>query len=149
MTIKLLNTTSDENVVNKAYTTLVTLSTSQATEEISIDAPEIIINSDASYINCNYAYIEEFKRYYYVRTKSVINGNQLRFSLDSDVLMSFKSDIMSSQCQAARSTSAPNMDLVDPLISFKPIPKRLYRKMPTAFTPGLNSGTYVLTVGGK
>ena len=149
MTIRLLNTSSDENVVNKSYTTIATLNASQANEEISIDAPEVIINYNASYLACNYAKIDEFNRFYFVRSKRVINGNQLAFTLDSDVLMSFKSSILSSQCIAGRSTSHPNMELVDDLVPFKPIPTRYYRKLGTAFTPSASGGSYVLTVGGK
>ena len=149
MTIKLLNTSSDENVVNKAYSTIATLSGSQANDEIKIDTPEIIINYDASYLACNYVKIDEFNRFYYVREKSVINGNQLRFSLESDPLMSFKSSILGSQCIAGRSTSHPNMNIVDPLVSFEPIPVRKYTKISTAFTPSASGGSYLLTIGGK
>lgn len=149
MTIRLLNTSSDENVVNKSYTTIATLSASQANEEISIDAPEVIINYNASYLACNYVKIDEFNRFYFVRSKRVINGNQLAFSLDSDVLMSFKSAIMGSQCIAGRSTSHPNMNIIDPLVSFLPIPERKYTKMDTAFTPGASTGSYLLTIGGR
>lgn len=149
MTIKLLNTSSDENVVNKNYSTLVTLSASQANDEIKIDAPEIIINYDASYLACNYVKIDEFNRFYYVREKSVINGNQLRFSLESDPLMSFKSAILGSSCIAGRSTSHPNMNIVDPLVSFEPIPEKRFTKMGTAFTPSASGGSYLLTIGGK
>lgn len=149
MTIRLLNTSSDENVVNKSYTTIATLSASQANEEISIDAPEVIINYDSSYLNCNYVKIDEFNRFYFVRSKRVINGNQLAFSLDSDVLMSFKTSILNSQCIAGRSTSHPNMELNDPLVPFKPIPIRKYTYMGTPFTPGANTGSYLLTIGGR
>ena len=149
MTIKLLNTSSDENVVNKSYSTIATLAASQANDEIKIDAPEIIINYDASYLACNYVKIDEFNRFYYVREKSVINGNQLRFSLESDPLMSFRTAILNSQCIAGRSTSHPNMELVDPLVAFKPVPERKYTTMGTAFTPGANTGSYLLTIGGR
>ena len=149
MTIKLLNTSSDENVINKSYTQIADLNASQANEEISIDAPEIIINYSQSYLSCNYCYIPEFNRYYYVRNKAVINGNQLRFSLESDPLMSFKGAILSSTCIAGRSTSYPNMNIVDPLVSFLPIPERKYTKISTAFTPSASGGSYVLTIGGK
>ena len=149
MTIKLLKTSSDENVVNKSYSTIATLSASQANEEIKIDTPEIIINYDVTYLPCNYVKIDEFNRFYYVREKSVINGNQLRFSLESDPLMSFKNAIFGSQCIAGRSTSHPNMNIVDPLVSFEPIPKRKYTKMSTGFTPSAINGCYILTIGGR
>lgn len=149
MTIKLLNTPSDENVINKIYTQIADLNASQANEEISIDAPEIIINYNSAYLSCNYCYITEFGRYYYVRNKSVINGNQLRFGLESDPLMSFKDAIFNSTCIASRSTSSPNMNIVDNLVSFKPIPERKYTKINTAFTPSASGGSYVLTLGGK
>lgn len=149
MTIKLLNTSNDENVINKSYSQIADLNASQANEEISIDAPEIIINYSQSYLSCNYCYIPEFSRFYYVRNKAVINGNQLRFSLESDPLMSFKDSIFNSSCIAERSTSAPNMNIVDNLVSFKPIPERRYTKINTAFTPSASGGSYVLTLGGK
>lgn len=149
MTIKLLKTSNDENVVNKGYSTIADLNASQANEELSIDAPEIIINYNPAYLESNYCQIPEFNRFYYVRNKSVINGNQLRFSLESDPLMSFKSSILASPCIAARSTSKPNMNIVDPLVSFFPIPERRYTRINTAFTPSASGGSYVLTIGGR
>ena len=64
-------------------------------EELAIDAPDIIIEYNASYLECNYVYIEEYSRYYDVTSKTVLNGNIIRLSLLSDVLASFP-DIKSS-----------------------------------------------------
>lgn len=148
VTIKLLKTANDENVINKSYSTIATLS-AEINAEISVDSPDVVVNYASGYLACNYVYIDSFSRYYFVRNAALLNGNQLRLSLESDPLMSFKSGILGSQCIASRSTSHPNMELVDNLVAFKPIPKRKYTKMSTAFTPGAGSGSYVLTIGGK
>lgn len=44
--------------------------------------------------NCNYAWIEQFKRYYFITDLKVISENIWEISMHSDPLMSFKDAIM-------------------------------------------------------
>lgn len=149
MTVSLYTVTGDINIFSRVKTQIGSdMAAFQAADELNIESPDILIDYDASYLACNYVYIQDFSRYYDVTGKVVVNGNQIRMSLLSDVLASFP-DIKTSPCIAGRSTSHPNHNLVDPLVAFKPIPKRSVRTIGDAFTPGASDGSYILTVGGK
>jgi len=149
MTVSFYNNSSAAECANKNLTLLGSYNAVDFNTAVSVDEPELLFDYDSSLINANYCQIAEYGRYYYVQEKTVLNGNQILLKCKSDGLMSFRSSIYASPCIAKRSTSAPNPEIEDPLINFKPIPKRIYRKMSQAFTPSANTGTYVLTVGGK
>ena len=148
MTITLYKSPGERNLLNRKMTLVSTMSTVDATEEISIEEPVVKINKDDSLIGFDYAYITEFKRYYFL-TDFVVDGPFFRLSLVSDPLMSFRSAILSSPCIAKRSSSNINPELEDDQVAFKNIPKRIYRRMPGGFNPSSSGGSYVLTLGGK
>jgi hypothetical protein len=60
----------------------------------------------------NYAYIPEFKRYYYVKEWTYQNALWYA-SLECDILASWKTDIGASTCYVLRSASASNGCIVD------------------------------------
>lgn len=72
-----------------------------------IDSSNEDIVSDLSKMNtplikCNYIYIDEFKRYYYVKNIDCVCNNLYRFDLYCDVLMSFNNDIRNLDCFVIR-----------------------------------------------
>lgn len=69
------------------------------------------INNPSSY---NYAYIPDFRRYYYV-TEWEANRNLWIVSLSVDVLASFKTEIGDSTCYIGRSESSYDGNIVDSL----------------------------------
>ena len=62
----------------------------------------------------NYAYIQEFKRYYFI-TNTVYNLGVWTMSLAVDLLASFKNDIFNSRQYVIRSASASNEYIIDTL----------------------------------
>lgn len=62
-----------------------------------ISSPVIDIAFDTTtfndYFNANYAYIEAFKRYYFISRREIGLNNILSIYMDEDVLMSFKEEI--------------------------------------------------------
>ena len=46
---------------------------------------------------CNYAYIPEFKRYYFINSITMSNNKLVRLEMECDVLESFKDDILKSR----------------------------------------------------
>ena len=63
-------------------------------ENCNIKSPIIKINANLDEINdlikSNYCYIPNFNRYYYIISIDLLNNNIIQFSLNVDVLMSFK-----------------------------------------------------------
>lgn len=115
MNIKLYSNSSDINRVDK--TSFIVLKKSlegTLKEETSIINPSIVVNSDNSILETNYAYIESFKRYYFITNITSIRNTLWRIDLKSDVLMSFKDDIKNITCLVAR-----NENKYNPLLSDK------------------------------
>ena len=67
----------------------------------------------------NYAYIEEFARYYFVKSVSVENNKLAVFDLECDVLMSFRNDIHGLECIISRNESNYNLMLSDSKMKFE------------------------------
>ena len=86
-------------------------------ENTSIMNPSIIIAGQDSWTTINYAYIPDFRRYYFVQNVTAINGTTCQVDLDVDVLASFKSSIIAQKFTIERCANAPEKwTLSDPLI---------------------------------
>ena len=105
MTITLYNNSSANNVVHKQMTALTTLS-GTLKENVNMERVVVTIPYFANYSTCNYAYIPEFHRYYYVSV-DVLNGQRLKLTMESDPLTSFYSQYAGSQVIAKRSMHLP------------------------------------------
>jgi hypothetical protein len=58
----------------------------------SITTPYILLQTNP--VDYNYAYIPEFKRYYYINSMTVMRSKAFVIELKCDVLMTYKSEIM-------------------------------------------------------
>ena len=96
MNINFYKNTSDNNVLNKNIT-LISTHNIKLKDECNIMTPSILIHSDISN-DINYAYIEKWGRYYYVRDKKSLNNGIYEVNLTVDVLMSFKQKILTLKC---------------------------------------------------
>lgn len=94
MQIILYNNQSERNAINKNLTNAVTLE-GNLREESNIKNPSITVYA-VSPINRNYAYIPQFSRYYFISEITSIRNNVWRITLTSDVLMSFRNEILNS-----------------------------------------------------
>ena len=147
MQIVLYNNSSAPNVVHKRKTTLRTMN-GTLKEDVNREHVVVTIPYASDYASINYAYIPEFKRYYFVSVDN-LKGLRLKLTMESDALSSFWNNYNSSQCIAKRSSSSYNPLLVDELMAFKPQPIYIRRKTSAKFTPSSSGGSYILTVGGK
>lgn len=148
MTVSLYNNASDPRVVHKNITLIQTINNVDVTAEIGIENISLLLNMISTVASCNYCYIQEFGRYYYL-SPSIQNGNQVLFTGEVDVLMSHWNKFNGSICTAERSTSAQNPDIEDQMLPFKSQPTYIYRKLAQGFTPSSTGGSYILTLGGK
>ena len=96
MTLELMNTSADKRYLSKS-TSLVKKVTCKIKEGTSIINPTVIIGklSTNSIRKCNYAYISEFGRYYFINDITESTASQLAISMHVDVLNTYKSQIRS------------------------------------------------------
>lgn len=147
MQIQLYNCSSQPNVVYKNKTLLDTLN-GTLKENVNRENVVVTVPYTSSYASINYAYIPDFKRYYFVSVDN-LSGSRLRLTMKSDALSSFWDSYKYSQCIAKRSTSNYNTTIKDDMIAFKPQPEIIRRKTTAKFTPSSTGGCYILTMAGK
>lgn len=93
----------------------------------------------------NYAYIEEFARYYFIKSVSIENNKLAMFDLECDVLMSFKSDIYDLECIVSRNETVYNLMLSDSKMKFERSTTWTYK---SAFKGDLSDDLSQLTSSG-
>lgn len=97
MELKLYSTKDGENVLNKSLVLKHTMKI-KLKSIVNVSNPEIILafNPNINLMVCNYAYLDGFLRYYFIRDIEILTDNTCRISLECDVLESFKDDILNS-----------------------------------------------------
>lgn len=103
MELSLYISTDDENVINKEMVLQKKIEI-KLKDNVDLISPIIILKDDDSLniMNCNYCYLNELKRYYFIRDIALMNGNMFKLILECDVIESFKDDILNSQCKYNR-----------------------------------------------
>lgn len=145
MTITFYTNTSNEKVVSKQLTQVIQL-TGTMRESCEIESPVFTVAGDlAQLLPCNYFYITEFGRYYYMTKKpKILRTGLYEISGAVDVLMSFKDQIRASNAIIKKQTYKNNTLLNDG--SFK-----VYQNTETVtkqFPNGFSGTTYVLMIAG-
>lgn len=76
-------------------------------EKFSITSPSINLRiiDDFPIHDCNYCFIDEFKRYYFIHDIQLISDNIYKLVLECDVLESFKADILNSRGEIEKRVS--------------------------------------------
>ena len=113
MNITLYNMTSPENKIGKSMTVVLSL-TGELRNGCSRSSPAIMIEADMGSLgNCNYMYIAEFERYYYV-TDIISHRNDLvEVRGRVDVLESFKDSILNEKVILKRQRDNWNLYVED------------------------------------
>lgn len=92
-----------ENVINKdlgvGYPITINLKSS-----VDVTNPTIILQAIAGieFSDYNYIHMPELKRYYFIKKLDNVGSNVWQFSLDCDVLESYKADILMSTARLKR-----------------------------------------------
>ena len=145
MKISLYVNHSDAKEVNKSISLLVSYD-SYLLESSSIQNPIVRIETSQEVIRrCNYIYIEDFGRYYFVTDATIDNTNLYILTLRCDVLMSFKSGIYNQTALISRQEYHYNTMLYDAEIKQNTKPYIITKKFSGGFT---NTYTYVLVLAG-
>lgn len=141
MNINFYNSKIRKNEVNKSLGVAI-VKTCSLKEGSSIEDPILYMVYDTSLMSCNYVYIPDFGRYYFITGKE-IDGKTLYITCHVDVLKTYATDIKASKGTATRS-NIYNKNIPDSLAMEIPQNKIQYRKLSEALT----GGTYICIIGG-
>lgn len=145
MEIKFYYNTSDNRCIRKKLLNEFSL-TGTLRDSCSLLEPVLNIQNDEP-IRYNYAYIPEFKRYYFIRKVTSLRKGIWTVELEVDPLMSFKGDILALQVVVDKQSSASIGDeYIDDgsLVSDNYTFKSVYN-----FSKGFNDhGEYILITAG-
>lgn len=135
MTIKLYKNLSDKVVVDKKITQVGSDITGTLREGCSIIDPVIKFESTlgSHLTDCNYAYITEFGRYYYINN-IVCVGNLFEVHMHVDVLMSYSAGIRSNSAVVSRQENKYNLYLQDGVFKTYSQPHIQIAQFPTGFS---------------
>ena len=116
MQIKFGYTFDDRRKLEKNVTWFDTFNCKPYTD-YNISAPNLlIVNATGAIANNNYAYIEDYKRYYYVDSVTVGRNGMYVVQLSVDVLMSYVDGIKNLSATISRQENIGINDIVDSLL---------------------------------
>ena len=144
MTINLYTTKSEKNRINKT-TTLISSLSGTLKDDCQVENPTITIdmtNVQSSILSCNYAYIPDFNRHYFIEDKAVDNNNFVTIQLRVDVLMTYASTILNTPMLIERSQYYNSQYIVDNQKMAENFPMVLTK----TFSTGFDSPKFYLTV---
>lgn len=143
--ITLYNNYSDNNVVSKNINPITTIAC-ELKQDCSMNNPVIIVgyNSLPNWLYANYAYVDIFGRYYYIKDIKIATGSIIEITLQVDVLMSFASQIKGISCVIERQEILTNPYIIDSELPVRSQRFITYKKIGSLG----NSHTIVLTVTG-
>ena len=145
MTVILYTNLSENNAVDKNLTQLVSLS-GTLREQSSIINPTINIADIDQYIDrANYAYIQEFNRYYFVTNIESVHNNLWRISLHVDVLYTYRTQIRGNSAIIARNENEYDLLLNDGLFQTQQKPRIAQYPFPNGF----NTWNFVIAIAGN
>lgn len=143
--IVLMNNKDPYNKISKNPETVRSVS-GTLKEETSIVDPVILIEFAGTLTDCNYAYIEEFSRYYFIKNIESFRTNLWKVELHCDVLKTFSEGILGSPCIVKRSSNRFNMYLNDPYYRTAQNPFIFTKNFPSGFD--LSTASFVLGLVG-
>ena len=134
---------SPDNKLDKSFTVALSL-TGTMREESSVIDPVITVATGSSITGCNYAYIEEFGRYYFIRNISSIRNGVWELQLHVDVLSTYKAAIRTQTAVVKRQERNYNLYLDDGIFKTYQNPFIVTK----AFPSGFHNASFILAVAG-
>lgn len=104
--------TDEKEKIRKSFSSIKTCNC-DVYGESTILLPQLILRYDSALVNCNYAYIPEWLRYYYITNETVSNGGRLVISMEVDPLKSFENEILSLDVNVVRNEFERNKLVYD------------------------------------
>ena len=149
MEFTLMYTESPNNMLLKEYEIIDGFS---GTMRASISALRPVIDvkiedATTSIMQANYAYIQEFGKFYFIRNKTNVLNNLWRFELEEDVLMTYQGDILNTNGVVERQKDNYDMYLPDQKIPVDCRKAVSYRKF-SGETPFSLTSITMMVLGG-
>lgn len=135
MTIKFYKNLSEKNHLDKNITQQGSDVTGTLRENCSIIDPIIKIEAFTSFdiTSCNYAYIAEFGRYYFINNITCV-GNLFELSMHVDVLSTYKEVIRENSAIVSRQEKHYNLYLQDGNMKQYAFPHIQIEQFPSGFS---------------
>ena len=140
--LNMYRNTSDNRYLNKTLNMLAENVPCDFKDDTSAVEPTIIISPDAYNPQCNYVYLSDTDRYYYVADR-IFSQQRVELKLSIDVRMSF--NFSNCDCIALRSSNKYNMYLDDNEYARLQYNEVYTKPFPNAFSKTLN---YILMIAG-
>lgn len=141
--IVMMNNQEELNKISKSPSTVMTL-TGTLRDETDIVDPVIIIEYAGTLTNCNYMYISEFNRYYFITKIESVRTNLWRVYAHCDVLKTYAQAILGTPAVVARSETRYNLMLNDSFFKVYSNPRLQIANFPNKFS----GYSYVLVMNG-
>lgn len=141
--VVLMNNTEELNKISKSPTTVRTL-TGTLREQTDIVDPEINIAYDGTLTDCNYMHIAALNRYYFITKIESVRTGLWRVYGHCDVLKTYASAILGTECVVARNENKYNIMLNDSMFKVQTNPRIQLANFPNKFT----GESYVLVMNG-
>lgn len=130
MELTLYTNSADTKVVDKGpFITSVASLTSvnlAPTDGVTVENPTFICDYNPAILNCNYAWCNTFKRYYFIKDMIVEPGKKIEIICEVDPLMSFKNQIKNCMACVTRSESIGHpTEIVDDRLPIDPNKKEM------------------------
>ena len=155
MNITLYKSSAEPNRLNKTsfLTQVAAYTGAVARQNLSLMNPVLVLEETIAHIKeANYCYISDFGRYYYIREKTCDANGLYTLVLNVDVLMSFKSSILTQKGIVSRQEGIYNMYLPSDVPSeVRPLVTTV-KMNPTASGTGFTNQSdcfVLLAIGGK
>lgn len=113
-------TTSDSPIVADKALTTITTKTGTPTTDININSPVLAFSYDSSIAAANYAYIQDFGKYYYLKTPTITTDGRIIFTFEVDLLKSYYNSIKQCNATVIRSQSIGSNDVPDSRLPVNP-----------------------------
>lgn len=97
MQVTLCNTPSERNIINKVIQDVISVN-AVIKGELSVENPVLILDYTGDSNNINYMKIPELNRTYFINEIIKLTGQRYEVHGKSDVLESFKNDILNMNC---------------------------------------------------
>lgn len=145
ITISLYQISEPENVFPKTLGTAVATHTITLKDGCSIDKPTVSFSGTSTAMAAlNYAYIDAFARYYFIRDRNMTVNGVCELTLESDPLQSFSTEIQACSATITRSETEANGYINDPQYTALAYQKIASKNFPNS----LDDFSYILmTVG--
>lgn len=145
MKISFYKNISEQNKVDKTLIFVNEYDGCGAKMPLSITTPTFTINDTQFNLNCNYIYVEDLDRYYFITNMTAVNNGIWEIECHIDVLHTYSQQIKNQYAVIERNTNAVNTYLDDPLFFTYQNPQIVTKEFPNEFS---NNFKYVLLTAG-